>query len=149
ILEAVAGHRLAALFTLMLYTGLRRGEALGLRWSDVDLDRRSLRVGRSLQRLNGQLVLGETKTEQSRRVITLPLGAVSALREYRSRQLSERMRLGPDWEDTGLVFTTQWGTAIDPRNVKRVFDTLLADANLPQMRLHDLRHACASWLLAE
>ncbi|MFY9556608.1 MAG: site-specific integrase [Blastocatellia bacterium] len=128
---------------------MRRGEALGLRWSDVDLDGRTLRVGQSLQRLNGQLVLGETKTEQSRRVITIPLGAVSALREYRTRQREERMKLGPDWQDTGLVFTTQWGTPIDPRNVKRAFDTLLDNAELPHMRLHDLRHAWASWLLAE
>ena len=59
------------------------------------------------------------------------------------------MKLGPDWEDTGLVFTTQGGTPIDPRNVKRVFDKLLDDAELPHMRLHDLRHGCASWLLAE
>src|SRR5262249_27520788 len=99
ILQAVAGHRLAPLFTLMLYSGLRRGEALGLLWSDVDLDGRLLRIGQTLQRLNGKLVLGETKTEGSRRVITLPTGAVSALREYRTRQLAERMRLGPDWTD--------------------------------------------------
>jgi len=149
ILEAIEGHRLAALFTLMLYSGLRRGEALGLRWSDVDLERRTLVVAQTLQRLNGELVFGDTKTEQSRRVIILASGAVSSLREYRLRQNSERIGLGPDWTETGLVFTTECGMPVDPRNVKRVFDRLLKDAKLPHMRLHDLRHGCATWLLAE
>ena len=148
ILKAVAAHRLSALFVLYLFTGLRRGEALGLRWQDVDLDGRKLRVKGQLQRINKQLVLSEKpKTDHSRRVLTIPQPAVTALREHRARQLEDRMRLGPDWTDTGLVFATELGTPLEPRNIKRALDKLLENAQLPHCRIHDLRHACATLLI--
>jgi integrase len=159
ILGAVAGHRLAPLFTLMLFTGLRRGEALGLSWVDVDIDKRTLTVRQQLQRIPGESVdgervpgkleLSEPKTEQSRRTITLPKAVVDALKSMRTRQLEERMKLGQAWQDTGLVFVTELGTALEPRNVKRALDGLLKDAGLPHMRLHDQRHACATLLLTQ
>ena len=149
LLQAVQGHRLGALFTLLIYTGLRKGECLGLHWADVDLDARRLLVRTNLQKINGEFVMGSPKTGKSRRILTIPPSAAAALREYRSRQLTERMKLGADWTDSGLVFTTEWGTPLDPRNVKRVLDGLLADAKLPHYRIHDLRHACATLLLAQ
>jgi len=74
---------------------------------------------------------------------------VSVLREWRRRQKEERLKLGEDWPDTGLVFTSEEGTAIEPRNVNRLFDRPLSDAKLPHMRIHDLRHGYATWLLRE
>lgn len=103
-------------------------------WCDVDLDERLIRVRQNLQRIKCHLVIGKPKTEQSGRSIILPLGAMSALRKYCSRQLAERMRLGPEWQDTRFVFTTQWNTRVDPRNAKRAFDIKLDNAELPHMR---------------
>jgi integrase len=96
-----------------------------------------------------KLELSEPKTKSSRRVLNLPDSLVSKLREHRTRQLEEKMLAGPNWRDTGLVFTTRLGTPIDPRNVKRRFDALLKNAKLAHYRVHDLRHFCASLLLAQ
>ncbi|MEK6322195.1 MAG: tyrosine-type recombinase/integrase [Acidobacteriota bacterium] len=148
LMKAIEDDRLSALFLTMLLVGLRRGEALGLHWRDVDLDARKLRVNTTLQRINKELVLGSPKTEKSQRDLTIEERAVAALREHRKRQLEERMAAGPVWHDTGLVFTTVVGSPIDPRNVKRVLDRLLKKAKLPHSRLHDLRHEFASNMLA-
>ncbi len=128
---------------------LRRGEALGLRWTDVDLDTSTLKVRTSLQRVDGRLQLVEPKTARSRRTIALPQSAIIALRHHRVRQLQERLLAGQRWHDTGMVFTTTIGTPLDPRNVYRHFQRALAEAGLPQKRFHDLRHTCATLLLAQ
>lgn len=128
---------------------LRRGEALGLRWQDIDFQSRTLRVTQSLSRLNKKLVLSEPKTKSSRRILDLPESLSARLREHRTRQLEERMKAGEGWTETGLVFTTKHGTPIEPRNVNRQLTNLLDNAKLPQFRVHDLRHFCASLLLAQ
>lgn len=148
LLKAVESDRMAALFLVMLFMGLRRGEALALRWQDVDLEARVLRVTGTLQRINKELVIGSPKTEKSQRTLPIPVSVIAALRENRSRQLEERMAAAPVWQDSGLVFTTAVGSPIDPRNAKRVFDRLLQEAELPHCRLHDLRHQFASNALA-
>jgi integrase len=148
-LEVLNGNRLEALFAVALSLGLRRGEALGLRWSDIDFDARTLRVSQILQRLDHKLCFSEPKTKSSKRVLALPETLVSKLREHRTRQLEEKLAAGEHWQDTGLVFTTSIGTPIDPRNVKRKLDALLKAAELPHYRVHDLRHFCASLLLAQ
>jgi integrase len=148
-LDAVKGDRLEALYSVAVALGLRRGEALALRWADVDLDKGSLTVRASLQRVGGQLQLVETKTERSRRTIALPRAAVTALRAHRVRQLEERLAAGENWQDTGMVFTSSIGTMIDPRNVNRQFGKALSQAGLPHTRFHDLRHTCASLLLVQ
>jgi len=149
ILDAVAQDRLQALFVTMLHTGLRRGEALGLHWDDVDLDRRLLRVKTSLTWLNGAAAIGTTKTESSQRTLTLSRTVVAALRAHRVRQHEERLACGPDYKATDLVFTDERGSALSPRSVKRCLDGLLGQAGLPQMRLHDLRHGTATLLLSQ
>lgn len=116
LIKAVEGDRLSALFSVLLFAGLRKGEALGLHWHDVDLEGRKLRVRLQLQRINKALVLTVPKTEKSQRELTIDERAVMALREHRTRQLEERMAAGPVWEDTGLVFTTVVGSPVDPRN---------------------------------
>lgn len=148
-LDSIKGHRLEALFGMALTLGLRRGELLGLHWSDVDLDGATLRVNYGLQRFDGKLHLMEPKTEKSRRMLPLPSLLVAALRAHRTRQLEERLALGSDWQETGLVFISTVGTPLEPRNLNRTFDALLENAKLPKIRLHDLRHSCATMLLAQ
>ena len=148
-LKAIQGDRFEALFTVALSLGLRRGEALGLKWSDIDFQARTLRISQALQRIDGKLRLSEPKTKSSRRVLELPDSLVNKLREHRTRQLEEKMLAGPKWQETELVFTSTIGTPVDPRNVKRRLDSLLSNAGLPHFRVHDLRHFCASLLLAQ
>jgi integrase len=148
LLDVLRGDRLEALYRLMLATGLRRGEALALHWADVDLDGRVARVRWTLSRTSRGLEIGEPKTERSRRTVRTPRSAVETLRAHRTRQTIERLALGPAWTDTGLVFTTEAGTALEPRNVLRRFDALARRAGLEGVHLHTLRHSAASFLLA-
>lgn len=148
-LEAIRGDRLEALYTLVLAVGLRQGEALGLHWTDLELDSGTLSVRTALQRIGGKLCLVEPKTARSRRTITLPPVVVSALRLHRARQLQERLLAGANWQDTGLVFTTTIGTPMDARNLTKRFQKALKEAGLPKKRFHDLRHTCASLLLVQ
>jgi integrase len=148
-LQAIQGDRLEILFTVALSLGLRRGESLGLRWTDIDFENRTLRVKNSLQRIQGKLTLSEPKTKSSRRILDLPELLNCKLKEHRTRQLEEKLAAGHHWTDTGLVFTTRLGTPVDPRHVKRRLDPLLKKAGLPHYRVHDLRHFCASLLLAQ
>jgi integrase len=149
LLEAVTGDRLAALYTVALAVGLRQGEALGLSWDDVDFEGGSLTVRKALQRIDGALRLVEPKTTRSRRTVAMSSVVAAALRQHRTRQLAERLAAGAEWRDSGLVFTSSLGAAIDGSNVTHRLHRLLADAGLPQMRFHDLRHACASLLMAQ
>ena len=149
ILEAVRGDRLEALVTVALAVGLRQGEALGLRWQDLDLEAGQLTVRHALQRIDGALTLVEPKTVQSRRTIPLPTVAVASLKAHRLRQLEDRMAAGTRWSDRNLVFSSSVGTALDGVNVTRRMQRLLLEAGLPRMRFHDLRHACASLLLVQ
>ncbi len=132
-----------------LALGLRRGEALGLRWQDVDPDGAVLHVRQQLQRIEGKLELREPKTRKGRRTVALPAVAVAALRAHRARQNAERLALGEAWADRGLVFTSEGGTPIDPGNLKRSWHALRKRAKLDGLRFHDLRHGCATLLLAQ
>jgi len=150
LLDAAVGDRLEALYVTALATGLRQGELLGLRWEDVDLEaRKTLRVSHSLARVKGKLELLEPKTERSRRMVVLPEVVVTALRAHRTRQRMERLVAGSRWVDTGHVFATTVGTALDAATVTRSFQRALDRAGLPRNRFHDLRHAAATFLLAQ
>jgi integrase len=148
-LQAVKGERLEALWSVALALGLRRGEIAGLRWEDVDLDAGTLRVEQTLQRTKACLAYVPPKTRRSRRTVPLPNACVDALKAHRERQDKERADLGKAWTDTGLVFTTSVGTAIEPRNISRSFEQLCHRAKLRRIRLHDLRHTCATLLLVQ
>lgn len=146
---ATKDDRYHALWVLLATTGLRLGEALGLRWDDVDLASGRLTVVRALQRQRGRgMQFVEPKSAASRRTVFLSQVAVAALRAHRSRQLEERLAAGPEWQETGLVFTTFRGTPLDAPWVCRRFHQALACAGLPPVRLHDLRHTAATLLLA-
>ncbi|WP_033820889.1 tyrosine-type recombinase/integrase [Kitasatospora sp. MBT63] len=154
LLRAARGHRLYPLWLLLVSTGLRRGEVLGLTWNDIDLTTRQLRVRRNLQRVTGHLIFSTPKTARSLRTIALPTSCVARLRERREQQTQERAEAGIDWQPldiqpAGLVFTTLTGTALDPRNLNRSLAALCTKAGLRPIRVHDLRHTCASLMLAE
>ncbi len=148
LLTTIAGDRLESLYRVMLATGLRRGEALALHWADVDLEGGSLRVRGTLARTSQGLQISEPKTERSRRTVPLPRSAVETLKAHRKRQTVERLAAGPAWEQSDLVFATEIGTALEPRNVLRRFDVLARKAGLEGVHLHTLRHSAASFLLA-
>ncbi len=150
-LAATEDDRLEALYAVAVALGLRQAEILGLRWQDVDAESGTIAVRRQLQRLDGTLQLVDLKTRQSRRTVAVPASVLMKLRAHRARQASERAALGPYWRGTSdeFVFTSTVGTPLEPRNLVRSFKAILAKAELPDMRFHDLRHSCASLLYAQ
>jgi integrase len=141
--------RFGVLFRFLARTGMRRGEALALRWHEVDLDAGSLRVSRTLGRVDGKLQVSEPKTEKSRRSVPLTAPVVAMLRDHRQRQLAERLAAGSAWQDQDLVFSTELGHPLDPRNALRTFTSTVRKAGLPaSVTLHTLRHSVASTMLA-
>jgi integrase len=148
VLTMIEGERLEAFYVLALTTGLRRGELLGLRWDDIDMSSRQLQVRRALQRAGGTLQFVEPKTASSLRVLVIPKLATLHLERHRARQDEERRLLGAAWQDYGLVFASSVGTPLEPRNVNRRWDELRERAGLHWLRLHDLRHGCATLMLA-
>ncbi|MGI8651114.1 MAG: site-specific integrase [Rubrobacter sp.] len=151
-LEAAKEDRLEALYVMAVHTGMRRGELLGLKWDDVNLEASTLRVRRTMTRTeNGKkLALGEPKTKQSRRSIRLTPGAVESLRRHRAHQGEEKLKAGGVYEDHGFVFAGEIGNLINPSNLRqRSFIPLLKAAGLPQITFHDLRHTCASLLFSK
>ncbi len=146
-LRKIRGHRLHALWVTVLLLGLRRSEVCGLHWSDVDLDKGTLRITRGLQRAGGALQELPTKTRRSRRTVPLPAVVLQALREHRDRQDEERASTR-HWQDTPYVFTSRVGTPLEPRTLTRTLHALCERHGLRRVRLHDLRHTCVSLLLA-
>ncbi|HEY5472589.1 MAG TPA: tyrosine-type recombinase/integrase, partial [Candidatus Limnocylindrales bacterium] len=146
-LEAMAGERLYALWHTIAMTGMRRGEAIGLRWSDVDLENARLSVRRALIPINREVVVSEPKTAKGRRVVALDPGTVEVLKGQAARQLDEQDAQDDAWVETGLVFAQENGAALDPESVSRYFRQAVKQSLLPQIRLHDLRHTHATLAL--
>lgn len=134
LLNAARGHRLYALYAVALAVGLRRGEALGLHWPDVDLEAGNLRVRTALLRINGALRFIEPKSARSIRTIPLPKSAVTALREHRQAQLVERLAAGERWHEQGLVFPSSRATPMEPRNLTRHFAGLCQPSSSTRSR---------------
>ena len=133
LLDTTAKDRLGVLYLTAVATGLRQGELLGLRWSDVDLEALgTLTVRHTLQR--GTRTLAEPKTDRARRIVPLPRRGIDALTTHRTRQRRERIAAGPRWHDDGYVFATPIGTALDPRNGLRRYHAALTAAGLPHSR---------------
>jgi integrase len=145
-LGGVVDDDLYPVFLLLALCGLRRGEAVGLRWRDVDLDTGVLKIRQQFVAVGSHIVIGEPKSKAGHRTIALDAATVQLLRCHRAAQTRQREQLGG--VDTGLVFTQPNGTALDPTYVSRHFDRLVAASGLPRIRLHDLRHSSASIGLA-
>lgn len=148
LLTAAQSSRYALLFALLVNTGLRRGEALALHWRDVDLEEGLLRVRGTLARVDGELVVTDTKTEKSKRPVPLSPDAVEILRKVRHRQRREQLAAGSQWVRTPFVFTTEFGEPCDPRNALRALKVAAERAGLPGVGLHTLRHSAASVMLS-
>jgi integrase len=146
---ATSSDDLHALWVLLATTGLRIGEALGLKWTDIDFENQRLFVRRALQRQkeNG-LVFVEPKTAKSRRMVYFAEGTGAALKDHRKTQNEARLRLGDLWQTNDLIFCRADGTPLDPGNVTHHFQVLLKRAGLKKVRVHDLRHTAASLHLA-
>lgn len=148
VLAAAAASRYHPALVLIAATGLRRGEVLALAWDRVDLDAASLKVTATIGRIGGELVISAPKTERSRRTVPLSAPVVELLRKHRAGQAAERLRAGDQWHDSGLVFTTELGSPVDPRNLLRVVEVAARSAGV-QTDLHTIRHSAAvAWLEA-
>ena len=146
-LAVSADDRLGPLFDLALNSGLRRGELVGLRWADVDLDGGRVSVRRNRVTVGYEVEEGTPKGKRAR-VVDLDDATVTVLRRHRTNQLRERMAWGEAWTDTGLVFTREDGTALHPQTATHHLRRLAKKAGVPSIRLHDLRHTHATLGLA-
>ncbi len=142
-LDYVEGHRLEGAWYLAAMTGMRRGEVLGLRWKDVDLDAGRLSVRQAVVAVAYDVLISTPKSHQAR-VIDLDQGTVDQLRRHGERQAVERAEWASDYRDTGLVFCKEDGSPIHPHTFSQAFERLVAKSGLPRIRLHDLRHTHAS-----
>ncbi|MFC3687269.1 site-specific integrase [Aquipuribacter hungaricus] len=147
LLSQTRTDRLHAALVVLLVLGLRRSEALGLRWSDIDFDASVLHVRQGLHWSEGRLQFLPPKTRRSRRTVPMPSVCLEALGRHRSRQAAEAEACLHPWPPVELVFTTTVGTPVDPNNFSRTFARWCRDAGVPAVRLHDLRHTCVSMLL--
>jgi integrase len=150
LLDTTGGDRFHALWAVLSKLGLRLGEALGMKWEDIDWRRSTITIQRSLHRnrLLGALELQEPKTPGSRRTLTLPSQTVAALQAHRDRQDFERRKARSDWQEHGLIFTTTLGTPLDQGRIHHNWTIATKKAGLPRYRVHDLRHSVASILIA-
>jgi integrase len=146
-LEHVSEDRLYPLWHLLASTGLRRGEAVGLRWIDVDLEAGHLAVRQTHVAVGYTVEVGEPKSATSRRGVALDPDTVEVLREWCERQEAEREEWGAAWTRTGLVFSREDGKALHPDRVTKLFDAHVTASGLPRIRLHDLRHTHATLAL--
>ena len=174
-LRTVAGHRLELYYHVLLKLGVRRGEGLGLRWRDLDWKARTIKITQQVQAPDGKVLVTTPKTEGSERTLPLPPLLLERLREHREVQAEERAFLEDEWQEHGLIFPSEVGTPLGPRNVLRHFALARVQAKLvpgkgddaeantadtpkgdeheeegeegkERLRLHDLRHTCATLL---
>ncbi len=143
----VAGDRLAVGFALALGRGMRRGEIVGLRWQEVDLDAGSLRVATTRICVDGKAVQSAPKTARGRRTVPLDGTLVEMLKAHRKHQLEDRLASGGAYQDDGWVFADELGAPIYPDTLAERFEKLAGEAGLPRIRFHDTRHTAATLLL--
>lgn len=144
-LDAIKGHKFEALYTVTLFTGMREGEALGLRWSCVDFNAGTITIDKQLQqekKKNGQYVFASLKNGKSR-VITPAPWVMDYLKAHRAKQAEARLKVGPLWEDSDLVFTDGIGHHLVISTVYKNFKEIVASIGCPGVRFHDLRHSYA------
>ena len=142
-----AGDRVHCLWVLLATTGMRRGEALGLRWSDLDLDTGRARVVQTIIQIAGAVSVGEPKTGRGRRSVSLDSATIAVLRDHRHRMRQERLLVGADFNDLGLVFHQPDGSWLHPEAVSEAFLRRVRRYDLPRITLHGLRHTWATLAL--
>lgn len=148
LLTSVRHHRLEALITVAITTGMRRGELLGLHWQDIDVEKGSLQVRRSVNRVGPHgMIVSEPKTKGSKRNILLPEFVIEVLKEHRVRQQEIKANALETWHENDIVFSNMYGNYLSTTILQTLFKKLLKDAKLPNIRFHDLRHSAATILL--
>lgn len=149
-LNSCKGERHYLTFLLAIYTGMRRGEILALKWSDIDFTNKRIRVERSLAYFpNRGYIITTPKTIKSKRLVPISYFLLDELGKYKEKQAEWKIRFGEQYEDQDLVICTETGTLQDPRNVLRVMKRLIAASNVTPIRFHDIRHTHASVLISE
>jgi integrase len=143
----IRGDRLEALWILMLTSGMRRGELIGLKWADVDLDAGRLAVRRARVAVGYQVVWSSPKTMKSARVIALDPATCEVLQAHQSRQDEEKALVGDDYHDEDIIFAKPDGSPVHPDYVSQRFGRLVKKAGLLMIRPHDTRHTAATLLL--
>ncbi|MFI6713522.1 tyrosine-type recombinase/integrase [Nonomuraea sp. NPDC050478] len=147
-LDHAVPDRLYALYHLVAFRGLRRGEACGARWVDGELEEGVLTVAKQLSNVGGRVEEGKPKSRASEAAVALDSGTLAVLRAHRRRQLAEKLAWGSSWKETGRIFTQEDGSELTPDWVSEHFWRLVFAAGLPPIRLHDLRHGAATLSLA-
>lgn len=147
-LDSTKGTRLHPLWHTMALTGLRRGEALGLHWDDVDLKAGRISVRRSHVPLGAKVIVSEPKTRRGTRLISIDPGTVAVLKKQRQQQREDRLAWEGAWNETGLIFTREDGSQIHPERATKSFASAIKKSGAPAIRLHDLRHTNATLALA-
>jgi integrase len=145
-LAAAKPDPLYAAFVVLIFYGLRRGEALGLRWEDIDLDAGTIQIRMQLQRIRGELLLSPVKTQAGSRDLPLLDVVRQALQAQAGRQAGYRAEMGHAWPETGLVFTTRTGRPVEPRNFVRSFRRICEEGKIRLIKVHHLRHTVGSML---
>ena len=146
-LAAIESNRYYPAYLLAATTGMRRGEVLGLRWEDVDLDRGELSIRQALTSVSYKLQFSQPKTPRSRRCIPLDKWTVAVLKTQKARQAAERLAKGSEYITTGLVFSKEDGSTVHPDQFSHLFNALVKKTQLPRIRLHDVRHTYATLAL--
>ena len=154
LIQALEGERKGFMILLDLFTGLRCGELLGLRWGDVDIENKTITVRQNIQRLYGEdgkshLIIDTPKTKNSIRTIPLLSEIVDKLQKHQTRQVQERLLAGQSWVDNNLVFCTEQGKPYDPRNLQTFLDRITDKINMSHVNTHALRHAFATRALEQ
>ena len=147
-LQHVQTDRWSPMWRLFATTGLRRGEALGLRWKDVDLDAGVIAITNTRTVVTGQVVSGPPKTRAGERTIAIDGGTIAAMKAWKKVQNAERLAMGAGWPETDIVFAWPDGRLLYPQAVTKWFRALAAELGLPQIGVHGLRHTAATWMIA-
>jgi integrase len=147
-LRAALQSSYGPIWLVLLATGMRRGEVLGLRWQDVDLEHQRLHVRQCVVSLGGATAIQPPKSRAARRVIPVDASLIDALREHRIQQDERKVHLAKLWQDHDLVFASDVGTPINPRNLDRDFHKWVERAGVPRIRIHDIRHTVVTMAIA-
>jgi integrase len=149
-LQAASGNQeFGPLFTTAIYSGLRLGELRGLRWRDVDFEGSALSIQQTLSQVEAGLVFAPTKTHRSRRRVSIPASMVEVLRRHRAEQTGQRLKAGPAWQETDLVFADALGSPASEKRLRAAFEAAIKAADVPRIRIHDLRHTMATLMLSQ
>ena len=150
LIQAAEGTGIQTLLWIAISTGLRKGEILGLKWSDLEWNNGRLQIQRQAQRRKGEgLVLCEPKSASGRRMIILGGKTLDRLHKHKEEQFKERINAGEKWQENDLIFPSPYGTILDQSKVNKVYKQCLSKAGLPNLRFHDLRHSAATLMLQE